>query len=84
VQARKREVEEKKTLLEDLKAGKVPSAAKHLEEHEEAEEVAALEFEVPRHKVKLIIGAGGERIKLIQRKTKTRIQVSTLVQLDLA
>lgn len=78
-QARRRELEEKRQLLEDMKAGKVPTAAKVLDEDEEPEEVPTLEFEVPRHKVKLMIGAGGERIKMIQRKTKTRIQVRLLV-----
>lgn len=33
------------------------------------------EIQVPSHKVKLFIGAGGEKIKFIQKKSKCRIQV---------
>ena len=80
LQARKREVAEKQKLLDDLKAGRVPKVDKQLELEEEAEEAPVLQFEVPRHKVKLMIGAGGERIKQIQRRTKTRIQVRGLRQ----
>lgn len=66
---------EKQKLLADLQAGRVPKLDRQLDLEEEAEEAPVLEFEVPRHKVKLMIGAGGERIKQIQRRTKTRIQV---------
>ena len=31
--------------------------------------------QVPAHKVKLFVGAGGEKIKWIQRKSKCRVQV---------
>lgn len=31
--------------------------------------------QIPAHKVKLVVGAGGEKIKFIQKKTKCRIQV---------
>jgi hypothetical protein len=31
-------------------------------------------IEVPANKVKLMVGPGGERIKLIQRKSKCRVQ----------
>jgi predicted PilT family ATPase len=75
VQARQRELAERKKLLAELEAGKVPKLDKDVPSDEEPEEDPTLEFEVPRHKVKLIIGAGGERIKQIQRKTRTRIQV---------
>jgi hypothetical protein len=34
-----------------------------------------MEIEVPANKVKLVIGAGGEKIKWIQRKSKCRVQV---------
>ena len=33
--------------------------------------------QVPAHKVKLFVGAGGEKIKWIQRKSKCRVQVGT-------
>lgn len=74
MQIRKRELDEKKALLESIKAGKDPTAACTIED-EEPEAVPDLEIQVPKHKVKLIVGAGGERIKSIQRKSKTRIQV---------
>ncbi len=32
-------------------------------------------LQVPAHKVKLFVGAGGEKIKWIQRKSKCRVQV---------
>ena len=77
LQAKRREAEERRKMLEDLAAGRKTAAAKVLDEEEEPDEVPTLEFEVPQHKVKLIIGAGGERIKQIQRKTHTRIQVQS-------
>ena len=75
MQAKAQRADEQRKLLEDLAAGKAPTVARALDEAEEAEEEPTLQFEVARHKVKLIIGAGGERIKQIQRRTKTRIQV---------
>lgn len=76
---RKRELEEKKRLFENLQKGKpvVPKAS-CLEEEEDEEAEPDLEIHVPKHKVKLIIGAGGENIKQIQRRTKTRIQVCNM------
>lgn len=74
VQIRKRELDEKKAILEKIKAGEDPRVSCAIED-EEAEAVPDLEIRVPKHKVKLIVGAGGERIKSIQRKSKTRIQV---------
>eukprot|EP00892_Ulva_mutabilis_P007101 jgi/Ulvmu1/4763/UM020_0048.1 len=71
---RQRELAEKKALLERIKAGEDPSARCAIED-EEPEAIPDLEIQVPKHKVKLIVGAGGERIKSIQRKSKTRIQV---------
>jgi KH domain len=41
----------------------------------ESEEKADLEIKVPTNKVKLIVGAGGEKIKEIQRKSKCRLQI---------
>jgi polyribonucleotide nucleotidyltransferase len=32
-------------------------------------------LQIPTHKVKLVVGPGGEKIKFIQRKSKCRIQV---------
>lgn len=37
--------------------------------------------QIPAHKVKLVVGAGGEKIKFIQKKTKCRIQVGNWEQL---
>ena len=31
--------------------------------------------QIPKHKVKLMVGAGGEKIKFIQKRTTCRIQV---------
>lgn len=74
LKVRKRELDEKKALFESIKAGKDPAAACVIED-EEPEATPDLEIQVPKHKVKLIVGPGGERIKSIQRKSRTRIQV---------
>ena len=37
-----------------------------------------LPAQIPAHKVKLFVGAGGEKIKFIQRKSKCRIQVGVV------
>jgi hypothetical protein len=58
--------------------GKIPKALEDLI-GEEAEEVADVEMQIPAHKVKLVVGAGGEKIKFIQKKSKCRIQVSRVV-----
>ena len=80
MQVRKRELEEKKKVYESLQKGKpVVAAAGCLDEEEDEEAEPDLEIEVPKHKVKLIIGAGGENIKQIQRRTKTRIQVRSSI-----
>ena len=55
--------------------GKLPKLDKILEDSDEEEEKPDAEIEVPEHKVKLIVGPGGEKIKFIQRKSKCRIQV---------
>ena len=34
-----------------------------------------MEIEVPTNKVKIVMGVGGERIKLIQKKSKCRVQI---------
>lgn len=57
-----------------LQEGKVPKLDKILEDSDE-EELPDQEIQVPEHKVKLIVGAGGEKIKFIQRKSKCQIQV---------
>lgn len=41
----------------------------------DSEDEPDVTIKVPAHKVKLIIGAGGEKIKWIQRKSKARVQV---------
>jgi polyribonucleotide nucleotidyltransferase len=60
------------SLQEGKKLPKEPAVAGDSDSEEETPDE---EFEIPAHKVKLMIGAGGEKIKLIQRRTKARIQV---------
>jgi hypothetical protein len=80
MQMRQREFEEKKKLFESLQNGKpVVAAGRCLEEEEDEEAEPDLEIQVPKHKVKLIIGPGGENIKQIQRRTRTRIQVHSII-----
>lgn len=45
-------------------------------EDSDSEEEADVEIQVPENKIKLMVGAGGEKIKWIQRKSKARVQVS--------
>ena len=56
--------------------GKVPKLDKILEEDSEDEETPDQEIQIPEHKVKLVVGPGGEKIKFIQRKSKCRLQVT--------
>lgn len=56
-----------------LQEGKIPKLEAILAESESEEEPDAV-IELPANKIKLMVGAGGERIKLIQRKSKCRIQ----------
>ena len=53
----------------------MPKLVDILEESDEEPEPDAV-MEVPLKKVKLIVGPGGERIKLIERKSKARLQAS--------
>ena len=55
----------------------MPKLVDILEESDEEPEPDAV-MEVPLKKVKLIVGPGGERIKLIERKSKARLQVGRL------
>jgi polyribonucleotide nucleotidyltransferase len=71
---RRRAEEERAKLQELLKGGKVPKALEELIKDED-EEKADMELQIPAHKIKLMVGPGGEKIKFIQRKTKCRIQV---------
>ena len=57
-----------------MQEGKVPKLDKILEDSDD-EILPDQEIQVPEHKVKLIVGAGGEKIKYIQRKSKCQIQV---------
>ena len=59
-----------------MQEGKVPKLDKILEDSDD-EILPDQEIQVPEHKVKLIVGAGGEKIKYIQRKSKCQIQVSS-------
>ena len=63
MQTRQRELEEKKKVYESLQKGKpVVAGAGCLDDEEDEEAEPDLELQVPKHKVKLIIGAGGENI----------------------
>ena len=62
-------------LLLDFQEGKVPKLQKILEEESDEEEVPDQEIQIPEHKVKLVVGPGGDKIKFIQRKSKCRLQV---------
>lgn len=66
----------KQWAVKTMQEGKVPKLEKILEDSDSEEEAPDVELQIPAHKVKLIIGAGGEKIKWIQRKTKCRIQAS--------
>lgn len=70
-EARIRE-EARRKLAEDIAAGKVP---KVVVEESDSEEEADVEIQVPENKLKLMVGAGGEKIKWIQRKSKARVQI---------
>ncbi|PSC68285.1 Histone deacetylase 14 [Micractinium conductrix] len=70
---RQRAAEEKAKLLELMKSGKLPKALEELIQEEE-EEKPDQEIQIPAHKVKLVVGAGGEKIKLIQKRAKCRLQ----------
>ena len=52
-----------------------PALAELLADDDGEEEKPTEVIVVPTNKVKLIVGAGGENIKLIQRKSKARLQV---------
>lgn len=56
-----------------MQDGKIPKLDAILAESE-SEEEPDMVIEVPANKVKLMVGPGGERIKLIQRKSKCRVQ----------
>ena len=56
---------------------KLPKLTDILESDDEPEPDVVLE--VPLKKVKLVIGPGGERIKLIERKSKARLQACSLL-----
>ncbi len=67
-----------------MQVGKKPAALPKDMDASDSEEEADVEIVIPEHKIKLIVGAGGDKIKHIQRKSKCRIQVRavTLVYLD--
>ncbi len=52
---------------------KLPKLTDILESDDEPEPDVVLE--VPLKKVKLVVGPGGEKIKVIERKSKARLQV---------
>lgn len=54
--------------------GKIPKLNEILEDSDEEPEPDAV-VEVPLKKVKLVVGPGGERIRLIEKKSKARLQV---------
>ncbi|KAK9835168.1 hypothetical protein WJX81_002811 [Elliptochloris bilobata] len=69
-----RRAEQRRKRLQDRADGKIPKLEAILAESESEEEPDAV-VEIPANKIKLMVGPGGERIKLIQRKSKCRIQV---------
>ncbi len=54
--------------------GKIPKLDEILEDSDEEPEPDAV-IEVPLKKVKLVVGPGGEKIRLIEKKSKARLQV---------
>ena len=58
-----------------LQAGKIPRLDAILNDSDSEEEPDHV-LQIPARKVKLMVGAGGEKIKWIQKKTKCRVQVS--------
>ena len=57
---------------------KLPKLTDILESDEEPEPDMVLE--VPLRKVKLVVGPGGDRIRLIERKSKARLQACSLLR----
>ncbi len=62
-----------------LQEGKLPKPSKAAVSDSDEEETPDVEFQLPAHKVKLMIGPGGEKIKWIQRKSKCRVQARCLL-----
>lgn len=58
-----------------MQEGKIPKLDEILDDSEEEPEPDAV-IEIPLKKVKLVVGPGGEKIKLIEKKSKARLQVS--------
>lgn len=56
-----------------LQKGKLPKSLEDLIK-EDDEDTPDMEVKIPANKLKLVIGAGGEKIKFIERKSKARIQ----------
>jgi hypothetical protein len=72
----RRQAEEDRKNLQELlssKGGKLPKSIQELIEDDE-EPKPDMELQIPENKLKLVIGAGGERIKMIERQSKCRIQ----------
>jgi hypothetical protein len=67
--------EERARLGELMARGRLPKSLEDLIRDEE-EERPDMTLEVPAAKVKLVIGAGGERIRQIERRTRCRVQVA--------
>ena len=58
----------------DAQNGQIPKLSAIVEDSDSEEEPDAV-VHIPINKVKLVVGAGGEKIKHIQRKSKCRLQV---------
>jgi hypothetical protein len=71
----RRQAEEDRKNLQELlsKGGKLPKSIQELIEDDE-EPKPDMELQIPENKLKLVIGPGGERIKMIERQSKCRIQ----------
>ena len=57
-----------------MQNGQIPKLSAIVEDSDSEEEPDAV-VNIPINKVKLVVGAGGEKIKYIQRKSKCRLQV---------
>ncbi|EIE20889.1 DnaJ-domain-containing protein [Coccomyxa subellipsoidea C-169] len=66
--------EERMKLAKQLAEGKIPKLDEILDDSDEEPEPDAV-IEIPLKKVKLVVGPGGEKIKLIEKKSKARLQI---------
>ena len=65
--------------MQDGKKPAVPKLDELLAPDSDSEEEPEVELQLPANKVKYMVGQGGDKIKYIQRKTKCRIQVHSIL-----